>query len=1790
MRNDTTHATTSAASRIAGGPFRAIIIVLLLAAPAQGAVIGVLNDGRQVEGLSLIDAASAAKVALQTDGHTIVELGPGSLSALPVLETVDIVWLPLLDSAATYTNQERTNLVLFAFNGGSIVWIGDAEVYNAADDSFLTAFGLTKDVGNFATALAPTLAEHPIVTGPSGTVSTIGTNASYGLFTSSLDVADVFVGQPGPGTAVGCMSGDSGYAGAGRVAFVCDSTMFGQLLLQDDHRSLLLNIVRWAEATVGYTPSGTDVVVGPLSDACGACTTTHATFSHVTATGATSVAALGSGRCNFTGIPSSALPADFLGYGLSVATTATLDVPSTVGLSIAYDAVAITALGIVDETSLKLYRYDAAAGTCIDITIGLDTIAQTITGLADEPGTFLFGAAVPTDDCDANGVPDECELAGQDCNGDSILDACQLITNDCNANGVPDDCEADVSVTLLADPAAAGTAQLTTGGAGPYPICTSLAIEATPADGHCFSGWTVDTGTPPNDTLAASTTLSADVDKIVTANFIPIIVAQPADATACEGDAAALSVQVHTDLASGATYQWQFEGQPIADDGIISGATTSTLSIGPAALQHDGMYRCVVTHACAAVTSDEARLTVSADPAIVASPADRLACPGDTIQIEVQASGSGLSYQWQFDAGSGFADLTNGGAVSGSSTATLILTQLGSDQAGAYQCIVYGTCGGPATSMSMQLTIGTVPQITTDPVDAVRCPGDTVTFSAAATGTDLTFQWWYENGGPLIQVLDDANISGATTQGLTIDNINASHAGSYQCVVTGLCGTPAQSNSAALSVSVSMSIVASPVDQTVCPAAEASFTVAALGTGLTFQWQFSDGTGFVSLIDSADISGAATGTLTLSNVLPAQQGDYRCVVSGDCGTPASTDHAQLTVQSIVAVTGQPDDRAICTGGGATFSVTATGVGLAYQWMFNAGAAFEILPDSGTVSGSQTPMLTLTGVDATNAGQYQCVVSGTCGAAILSYAAALTISVAACDCNANGVPDGDDIAAGTVADCNGNGLPDVCEIDIGSSALGGPFYCVENCATDCNDNGIPDDCDISQATSDDCNANGLPDECELAANDCNADGIPDDCQLAGNDCNGNAIPDECEPPYIADAGADVTLCVERLSPPLGGVAVASGSAPPYTYDWQVTSGPVGGGQILTPTLERAQFIATLPGDYEIQLTVTDASVPPCIITDTVAITTYAMTVDAGADHRVCADATGPALAPIVTGGAAPLTYAWTIEPGSPSLSAAQFTGDGPANASPTFTPDMPGVYTLRLTVTDTGLNGCIISDTLVYNAVAMTIGVPDDFAMCVSGESIPIEAIVTSGGTPPFSFDWTIVDGSPDTSPLQFGGAGPTAADPTLTPTTVGEYTLQITVRDSSETPCEQVATVRVSVGVLSVEAGPEVTQCVGAGGIRLSPTVTGGQGTLVHSWSIEPGSPSVDPQQFTSPHAFGATPLFVPSAIGNYVLRLTVTDSATPACSASDTVVIRSTSMTVDAGADFVTQAFVSSRPLGAIPIVGGGTDPVSYQWTILAGPDTHYAQISDRTTARPMFTPVEVGTYTLEVTVTDAAGSGCRVSDHVVIEAITASRTLPINSEGRVFMNLRIDEPHTAAEIRLAGGEPGVEVVGELLDDGATANFAGLLPIPELSRRLFMTAELAQGSYAAVIAMAYHDDELAGVDPLSLQVQWYDASLGLWRPAGDGSIENGGFPARPTAADVGRCGVDRVHKIAWTIVDYTGEFSIGQALGDAPPVNEPPALPDVGAPAIAPCGLFGSPLVVSCMLVGGIGAIRRRW
>ena len=81
---------------------------------------------------------------------------------------------------------------------------------------------------------------------------------------------------------------------------------------------------------------------------------------------------------------------------------------------------------------------------------------------------------------------------------------------------------------------------------------------------------------------------------------------------------------------------------------------------------------------------------------------------------------------------------------------------------------------------------------------------------------------------------------------------------------------------------------------------------------------------------------------------------------------AQTNGAMLVVNTAALIGSAPADQTVCPGGSASFSVSATGTGLSYQWYKSAS------PLAGQTGNS----LTLNNVTAADAGSYTVVVTAT----------------------------------------------------------------------------------------------------------------------------------------------------------------------------------------------------------------------------------------------------------------------------------------------------------------------------------------------------------------------------------------------------------------------------------------------------------------------------------------------------------------------------------------------------------------------------------------------------------------------------------------------------------------------------------------------------------------------------------------------------------------------------------------------------------------------------------------------
>ena len=105
------------------------------------------------------------------------------------------------------------------------------------------------------------------------------------------------------------------------------------------------------------------------------------------------------------------------------------------------------------------------------------------------------------------------------------------------------------------------------------------------------------------------------------------------------------------------------------------------------------------------------------------------------------------------------------------------------------------------------------------------------------------------------------------------------------------------------------------------------------------------------------------------------------------GSPAVRGDETISfVNAAPNITQQPQNATVCSGSNHTFSITATGMGVTYQWQVSTdgGATYN------NISGATAASYTLTGVTlAMNNNRYRCIASG-CTPAVTSNAATLTV--------------------------------------------------------------------------------------------------------------------------------------------------------------------------------------------------------------------------------------------------------------------------------------------------------------------------------------------------------------------------------------------------------------------------------------------------------------------------------------------------------------------------------------------------------------------------------------------------------------------------------------------------------------------------------------------------------------------------------------------------------------------------------------------------------------------------------
>ena len=154
---------------------------------------------------------------------------------------------------------------------------------------------------------------------------------------------------------------------------------------------------------------------------------------------------------------------------------------------------------------------------------------------------------------------------------------------------------------------------------------------------------------------------------------------------------------------------------------------------------------------------------------IATNPSNAITCAGANTSFTVTASGSGLTYQWKVNTGSGFTNIVNGGIYSGATSVKLTLTAVPFANNGfTYQCVL-NDC---ATSTAATLTVNATPTASPSSNTPV-CAGGTLNLSSSAA---TSYLW----SGP--------NTFTSSQQNPVINTVTSASGGTYTLRVTNAGG------------------------------------------------------------------------------------------------------------------------------------------------------------------------------------------------------------------------------------------------------------------------------------------------------------------------------------------------------------------------------------------------------------------------------------------------------------------------------------------------------------------------------------------------------------------------------------------------------------------------------------------------------------------------------------------------------------------------------------------------------------------------------------------------------------------------------------------------------------------------------------------------------------------------------------------------------------------------------------------------------------------------------------------
>ena len=448
------------------------------------------------------------------------------------------------------------------------------------------------------------------------------------------------------------------------------------------------------------------------------------------------------------------------------------------------------------------------------------------------------------------------------------------------------------------------------------------------------------------------------------------------------------------------------------------------------------------------------------------------------------------------------------------------------------------------------------------------------------------------------------------------------------------------------------------------------------------------------------------------------------------------------------------------------------------------------------------------------------------------------------------------------------------------------------------------------------------------------------------------------PPVANAGPN-------QSAKLGSTVMLDGSASTnpsgigtLNYNWAFVSRPGGSAaNLIGPTSVRPTFVLDVPGDYVIELTVSNSGGSS---TARVTVSTlYTPPVaNAGPNQTVTVGST------VVLNGSGstdvngqPLTYSWSLIT-RPTNSAAALKGA--TTVAPTFVADKPGTYVAQLIVNDSKSDSApatvsitTINSPPVANAGHNQLVKVGDLAKLDGSASTDVDG-------DPLTYKWSLLS-APSGSLAALND--PAIVNPTFTIDVAGTYVAQLIVNDGKfdSKPATLLLTTDT---VLPPTANPGPNQTV----VHRSNVTLNGSGTdpqglpLTFQWAL---LSKPDGSAATLSGSNLPTATFFADLPGTYVAQLIVSNPYLDSQPATVTITTTNTPPLANAGPNQT--VMVGSN----VTLDGSGSsdadhDGLTWSWSLLSRPAASNASLSAANTVSPMFVADVPGIFIAQLIVND--------------------------------------------------------------------------------------------------------------------------------------------------------------------------------------------------------------------------------